>query len=570
MRKRMLSAAAGLLLISSAATAQYCVPTYTTGTTDGDYISYVGLEGISNSTGASAAPFYEEYLGMSADLTQGETYNMTVTCGSYTSNNDISVWIDYNNDGDFADAGELIGQALDLGAFGTGTIVFTVPADAMVANTRMRVREAWNTPAPPDPCVNYGWGEVEDYGINVMEGAGGGGTGTAWYIYSNTTGGEPWFTTNNTTAMNTAFGPEGTGWFRGYFETIDVGAVFSDATCFVFLEGSDSHANELETFLTANIGAVEAWVSAGGHLLLNAAPNEGDGMSFGFGGVNLIYDGGSSSVVAADAAHPIFNGPNLPCGTAFTGSNFSHAQVAGGGITPVIYETATTDITLGELAWGSGMAMFGGMTTDNFHDPDPNAANLRANIFSYLGSCVAVDICPTATGLYVDGVTATSATLHWDDMGAYGYQLTIRNDDTNVLYDRPHALTNSWTVTGLTPGTNYGFRVRTVCTPYVDVAVNTAPYFFSTPARLGETEGVNLFPNPNNGSFTLQLNGLENADVQVEVYNSIGTLVYANVLSVDASDYTTQINLENAAAGMYQVRISNGTSITNYPVMIQK
>ena len=36
-------------------------------------------------------------------------------------------------------------------------------------------------------------------------------------------------------------------------------------------------ANELEDFLNDNIGSIEGWGASGGHLLLNSAPNEGDG-----------------------------------------------------------------------------------------------------------------------------------------------------------------------------------------------------------------------------------------------------------------------------------------------------
>ncbi|MEZ5013628.1 MAG: GEVED domain-containing protein [Chitinophagales bacterium] len=570
--KRTLGTAAVVALCAASANAQYCTPTYTTGTVEGDYCSNVVLGTIMNATGGAPSPFYTTYLGMSTDLQQGSSYTVSVTSGSYTSNNDFGVWIDYNADGDFGDAGELVGTVQDLGAFSTGNITFSVPGTATLGVTRMRVREIWNMPATPDPCANYGYGEAEDYGINVTEGGGGGGGTTAWYIYSNVYGGgEPWFSTNNTTDMNGVFGPEGTGWFRGYFETVNVATVFSDATCFVYLEGGDAMADELEAFLTANMATIEAWVSGGGHLLLNAAPNEGDGMSFGFGGTSLVYSYFTSTSNAVDAGHPIFNGPFLPCGTTFTGTSFGHARITGTGLTNLMNDAASpTNIVVAEKAWGSGMVMFGGMTTVNWHSPSPNADNLRKNMFSYLGSCAAVDVCETATGLYVDGITGTTATLHWDDMGAYGYQLTIRNDDTNALLARPHALTNSYLVTGLTPGTNYGFRVRTVCTPYVDVAVNSGPSYFSTPGRFGEIEGISLYPNPNNGNFTLQLNGLENSDITVEVFNSVGSLVYANNISVSENDYAAVISLENAAAGMYQVRITNGTSISNYPVMIQK
>jgi hypothetical protein len=38
---------------------------------------------------------------------------------------------------------------------------------------------------------------------------------------------------------------------------------------------------------------------------------------------------------------------------------------------------------LAELNYGAGNVMFGGMTTDNFHSPSPNAQNLSANILVY-------------------------------------------------------------------------------------------------------------------------------------------------------------------------------------------
>ena len=90
-------------------------------------------------------------------------------------------------------------------------------------------------------------------------------------------------------------------------ETLNVTDLL-DNHSFIYIDGGDGGANEVEAFLNANLPALEAWVSAGGNLLLNAAPNEGDGMSFGFGGVellaiNLFYD-----AEASDPAHPIFDG----------------------------------------------------------------------------------------------------------------------------------------------------------------------------------------------------------------------------------------------------------------------
>ena len=46
-----------------------------------------------------------------------------------------------------------------------------------------------------------------------------------------------------------------------------------------------------------------------GHLLLNSAPNEGDGMDFGFDGTELNYAWYTNTVEIYDASHPVAVGP---------------------------------------------------------------------------------------------------------------------------------------------------------------------------------------------------------------------------------------------------------------------
>jgi len=146
----------------------YCIPTYTTGTSFGDFISLVQLGSINNSTGALPSPYYEFYGSMSTALDPGTTYGITLSAGTYGSGNNISVWIDYNHDGIFA-VSEKLGN-VTLGAMPeTGTINFTVPINAVNGNTRMRVREVWSN-TNFDPCNNYTYGETEDYVVNITGG----------------------------------------------------------------------------------------------------------------------------------------------------------------------------------------------------------------------------------------------------------------------------------------------------------------------------------------------------------------------------------------------------------------
>jgi hypothetical protein len=212
-------------------------------------------------------------------------------------------------------------------------------------------------------------------------------------VYMRSVVGPPWGLSGNETQMNAVFGPA--GWQDLRFETANVAAVFSPATTFVFLEGGDNNAFALEAFLATNGAAISAWVNAGGHILIDSAPNEGGGMSFGFG-VSLFYEASSSLGIAANPAHPIFNGPAVPAGTSFIGSSFSHAFVTGPGLVPVIVDDLGR-ITLGELSPGAGRALFGGLTLPFFTShflwtPQPNVSNLHRNIIEYLKLDAAADI----------------------------------------------------------------------------------------------------------------------------------------------------------------------------------
>ena len=75
------------------------------------------------------------------------------------------VWIDYNKDGDFVDAGEQIVSQSTTGA-GTYNVNFTVPASAALGQTRVRVSMKYS--AYSTSCETFTYGEVEDYTVNIV------------------------------------------------------------------------------------------------------------------------------------------------------------------------------------------------------------------------------------------------------------------------------------------------------------------------------------------------------------------------------------------------------------------
>jgi hypothetical protein len=177
--------------------------------------------------------------------------------------------------------------------------------------------------------------------------------------------------------MDQAFGVG--EWDDLRYETVNVDTLFSVYT-FIFFEGSDYDADEMEAFITANHTRMESFVSGGRRVLINAAPNEGDGMSFGFG-VTLQFEYYTDSVEAVTSTHPIFAAADT---TIFTGGSFGHATVTGTGLTAIIQEKGNpAKVVLATKAFGQGRALFGGMTTDNYHAPQPAAHELRINILRY-------------------------------------------------------------------------------------------------------------------------------------------------------------------------------------------
>ncbi len=128
-----------------------------------EYISRVQLNTINN---ASGAQLYSDFTSISTTLNEGTAYTITVTptWTGTTYNEGYAVWIDYNGDNDFGDAGELVwSKAASKDTPNSGT--FTVPSGTVSGETRMRVSMKYN--GIPTSCETFSYGEVEDYTINL-------------------------------------------------------------------------------------------------------------------------------------------------------------------------------------------------------------------------------------------------------------------------------------------------------------------------------------------------------------------------------------------------------------------
>jgi hypothetical protein len=176
--------------------------------------SLVGTIGTATGTAGSYSNFtaFGPYT-----MNAGQTYNFSISSltTGFAYNNSMAIFIDYNRNGSFADAGEMAyaPTATAPGAY-TVTGSFLIPATAFNGQTRMRVvcLETLITSA----ASTSSWGEYEDYMLNIVSSNNGGGnvpaiTAVAWSSGATSVGTtnpqtvSP-TTTSNYTALVTAAG----------------------------------------------------------------------------------------------------------------------------------------------------------------------------------------------------------------------------------------------------------------------------------------------------------------------------------------------------------------------------
>lgn len=141
------------------ATPTYCTANGTN--VQYEWINNVTCGTINNTTTGNGG--YGNFTNLSTNLVIGSSNSISVKPGfaSSTYTEYFNVYIDYNKDLDFADAGELV-----YSGSGSSTLTgsFTVPSTTTAGSSRMRV--VMKDAAITGPCEVYTYGEVEDYTVN--------------------------------------------------------------------------------------------------------------------------------------------------------------------------------------------------------------------------------------------------------------------------------------------------------------------------------------------------------------------------------------------------------------------
>lgn len=164
------------VLVSATGLPCFCEPEFLD---DIEPITLVNFAGINNTSSAAVngTPGYQDFTNIApAQVVKGQTYPITLkgnTAGSYV--NSFKVYIDFNHDGDFNDAGEsfnagTIEQSTGLDNVQAVTQI-TIPATAVTGLVQMRVIKIYTDEEPVEypmgACDEYDYGQAEDYMVNI-------------------------------------------------------------------------------------------------------------------------------------------------------------------------------------------------------------------------------------------------------------------------------------------------------------------------------------------------------------------------------------------------------------------
>ncbi|WNM20121.1 GEVED domain-containing protein [Flavobacterium capsici] len=151
----------------------YCVPTGNLNCASGDYIANVTLNTLINNTTCSATGYtnYPPTGSQTTTVTRGNNYNLSIGTGTGNKKHGLGVWIDFNQNQVFTDAGEYFSFGNGVIANSTNTITITIPAGATLGTTRMRVRygRQTNVSSTSSCTMNGTLGETEDYTITIAD-----------------------------------------------------------------------------------------------------------------------------------------------------------------------------------------------------------------------------------------------------------------------------------------------------------------------------------------------------------------------------------------------------------------
>ncbi|MCD4774026.1 MAG: fibronectin type III domain-containing protein [Bacteroidales bacterium] len=555
------------ITVYNAPTAATCMPSTSN---PGNYwygILNVTLNNLDHSTGDaySDGGCMNFTCHHSTTLTPGSTYTMEITVRVGTSGNAHTyAYIDFNNDGDFTDAGEcLINNEIS-----TGTSTFVTPI-VMPSNPtgnqllRMRVMTDWTTIS--SPCSNPAIGQSEDYGV-YFSSAPPAPVATAATSVTQTSFDANWNASSGANGyyLDVATDNGFTNFVSG-FNNLDVGNVITYNV--PGLSANTDYYYRLRAYNANGTSGNSNTISLTTLSNAPAAPNATAATSI----AQTVFDANWDASTGATGYYL-----DVATDNGFTNfvSGYNNLDVGNVVTYNVINLSAATDYYYRVRAYNTGGTSGNSNVISVTTLPNPPAA-------------------PNATA--ATSVTQTDFDANWDSStGATGYYLDVATDNgfTNFVSGFNNLDVGTDTthnVSGLSAATDYYYRVRAYNSGGTSgnsniISVTTLPYAPSAPnataaTNISQTDfdanwdastgagGYYLDVATDNG-FTNFVSGYNNLDVgNVTTYNVTGlsaaTDYYYRVRAYNAGGTSGNSNVINVSTLPYPPAPPNATVATN-------
>jgi len=514
-----------------------------------EYISQVILGDIDNVTSCTN---YGDYTDMSTTLNVGETYEITIVNGNTYDSDDLGIWIDWNQDEDFEDAGENVVCDVDNG--GEGVFSITVPDDATAGETRMRIRMKYSGSDCGSPCGTTTYGEVEDYTINVL----------GWLLLDQTAGN---IAAGNSESINVNF--DATDLLEGTYTANlhigsndpDIGMITVPVTLLVG-----------ENFLQATASASPNHICEGDSSQLMALPEGGSG--------NYTYSWTSDPVgFTSDDADPVVYPEETTTYLLEVSDDIISVNVeivVEVDLLPEIAATPTGEVEMCQDSPNSTYTSLGAALALSYNwmlEPD------EAGTISGNGDIGIVDWNTDFSG------TATISVVGMNDCGEGEYseamevivhatpEVTLLPFDTVYTNTTAFELTNGSPAGGVYSGTGVtgntfdpattGSGTFTITYNYTDEF--GCENFTEGEITVKEVSGIadvkstqwQIFPNPNLGKFSVKLTHAGSGTINLKVMNNIGVEVYTENDITVSGNWNKEIDLGELSQGIYFINIYN-------------
>lgn len=541
-------------------------------TTQDEYIASVSLGNYTNNSGANGGSLS---VSTTASFTKGSSYSLSVT-PAWTStlyNEYTRIWADWNRDGDFNDAGELI---YDQGSPSTASPLngsFTVPLSAVAGNTTFRVSMKYN--AAPSTCETFTYGEVEDYCVTIEEGAPipcNTPTGIATSGISTSAATVSWQAVAGAVSYTLEYKPSSSSNYIAVSTTSTSRTLsgLSASTPYNYrvrtvcaagtssFSGVGSFTTSAEVCNTPSGLSVSEITSSSATISFNAVANA---LSY-----NLDYKlSSSSSWSSANISATVQSFTGLAASTSYDLRVQTVCASGSSAYSSVVSFTAAANQTC----------------SDTYESNNSRSAAkvipLNTDIQAVIGNSTDRDWFRFNNNSSQRNVKISLSNLAYD----YDLQLfrgsrrvgTSQNGGTtpeSIIYNNTRAATTYY---AYVYGYNGAFSASDC---YILRAEISSSSFFRV---AGETEvnenilveeAVSVFPNPSNGSFSIRLQPEADINRPIEIYNHLGQLVEKIDVAFSKDHPVVEIILNDVVDGIYFVRVFDGNEYHNKRILVKR